>query len=454
MLNIKFIREHADKIRDVVRKRNFDPKKADVDKLLQLDDEKNNLQNKIDILRTRRNQIAGSMKQDHSNQELINEGRKVKLKIADLENKLAAITHEWQEVMDWIPNLPLDDVPEGKGEADNLEIKAWSPKLKYLAKEKLYGAQGSSQEMTRFGTNGDYEFTPKPHWEIGKELDIIDLEAGAKVSGSRFYYLKKDGVLIMYAIFDLLMKKLLAEGFIPMSVPLLVRNKALYGSSHFPGDADQIYKIDSENVEDNNQLYLVGSTEPPLFAYYLDQVLNLKNLPVKIMALSPCFRSEAGSWGKDVRGMKRAHQFDKLEMDMIIEADLGKAYETHEYLLSLNEWLLQGLELPYHVINMCMGDLGYAAAAKKYDIEVWLPSTGEFMETMSNTIATDFQARRLNIRYKDKNGKLQFVYTLNNTGATHRLLIAILDHYQQSDGSVKVPEVLKGYLGKDKISKA
>jgi seryl-tRNA synthetase len=247
------------------------------------------------------------------------------------------------------------------------------------------------------------------------------------------------------------MKKLLDDGFMPMYVPLLVKDRALFGSSQFPADQDQIYKIENANIEDNNALYLIGSSEPSLFAYYQDSVIANTDFPIKVFTTTTCFRSEAGSWGKDVRGIKRMHQFEKLEMDVIIPNDKEEALRMHEYLLSLNEWLLQLLEIPYHVINMCTGDLGYAAAAKKYDIEVFLPSSKSYMEVMSDSITTDFQTRRLNIRYIDQNNEKQYAYTLNDTGATHRLLIAIIEHYQQSDGSIKIPEALKPYFKKDFI---
>jgi seryl-tRNA synthetase len=255
----------------------------------------------------------------------------------------------------------------------------------------------------------------------------------------------------MNGIFHLLTEKLLSEGFILMYVPTLVKERLLYGTSHFPADADQVYKVDSSNVENKRALYLLGSAESSLIGYWMDKVIKKENLPIKATAITTCFRSEAGSWGKDVRGIKRVHQFDKQEMIMIVENSVDQARKAHEYLLSINEWLLQKLELPYRVINMCYGELGYAAAAKKYDYELWLPSQQSFMEVGSNSITTDYQARRLNIRYQDDDKKIKYVYTLNDTGATHRLLIGIIDHYQQSDGSLLVPKVLRKYVGKDKI---
>jgi seryl-tRNA synthetase len=448
MLPITFIRANADKVKTNIINRRFSPAKADIDKLLLLDEQKSKLQNEIDNLRARRNEIANQLKNER-NETLINEGRALKEQVADLEEEFAKLQNAWQEIMDWIPNMALEGVPVGKDETENVETKAWTPKDGYV--KDL--TQPTSTSMPTYGTNADKEFKPRPHWEIAKELDILDLEAGARVSGSRFYYLKKEGFLLAYGIFDLLMKKIIADGFIPMDVPILVKEGALYGSSHFPADGDQVYKLENQYVEEGSQLYMVGSSEPSLFAYYAGAVIENKELPVKMMAVTPCFRSEAGSWGKDVRGMKRVHQFTKLEMDVIMEPDLNKALEMHEYLLSINEWLLQALKLPYHVINMCTGDLGYAAAAKKYDVEVWLPSDNAWMETMSDSITTDFQTRRLNIKVKTQDGEKVTAYTLNDTGATHRLLIAILEHYQQADGSVKVPDVLKPYIGKDTIQK-
>ena len=447
MLAINYIRNNVEKVKTNIINRRFDPKKADVDKLLLLDEQKAKLQNQVDELRARRNEIANLLKNERDN-TLIEEGRALKEEVASLELDLAKLQNAWQEIMDWMPNMALEDVPVGKNETENVEIKAWSPKTGYITE------LGKSETiMPAFGSNADIEFTPRPHWEIAKELDILDLEAGARVSGSRFYYIKKEGFLLSYGIFDLLMKKILIDGFIPMDVPILVKEGALYGSSHFPADKDQVYKLENQYIEEGLQLYMNGSSEPSLFAYYGGTTFETKDLPVKMMAITPCFRSEAGSWGKDVRGMKRVHQFTKLEMDVVMEPDLEKAKAMHEYLLSLNEWLLQTLELPYHVINMCTGDLGYAAAAKKYDVEVWLPSDKVWMETMSDSITTDFQARRLNIKVKNADGQKVPVYTLNDTGATHRLLIAILEHYQQSNGSVIVPKALRPYLGKDIIQR-
>lgn len=447
MVDPKFVRENPDKIKTMLSNGRGDSTKVDVDKWLKLDQERKDLTQEKEKLNQERNTIAQLGKTDPEAARV--KGKELKERIANIEKVLLEVNHEWQNILDWMPNVPYDEVPKGQSEEDNVEVKAWDPKTGYLEESYLGKANRSGDKMSRVGSNADSEFIPKPHWELGVDLGIIDFEAGAKVSGSRFYYIRREGVLLLNAVFNLLTRKLLQEGFDPMIVPILVKGRVLYGSGHFPGDEDQIYKLESKYIEDQSGLYLLGSSEPSNFGYFMDK--TLETLPVKVTAQTPCFRSEVGSWGKDVRGIKRTHQFDKLEMNMIIEADDEKAREMHEYLLSLNEWLLQELELPYHVINMCYGDLGYFAAAKKYDVEVWLPSEGSFMEVMSDSITTDFQARRLNIRYKTKEGETKYAYTLNDTGATHRLLIAIIEHYQQSDGSIKVPLALRDYVGKDFI---
>lgn len=436
MLDINFIRENPEAVKENIIKRGVDPKKADVDRLLVLDKQRRQLMTDIEQLRHERTEAAE--KRD------IERGRKLKEELKSLEERLEPIVSEWQLLMGWIPNMLSADTPVGKDAGGNIEIKAWHPQRGYFPKEELGLAEHSGRFMpVPTGSLRD-------HVELGKLLDGIDLEQSAKTSGSRFSYLKGGVALLQFALFELLKNKLLAEDFTPMIVPLLVKEKVLYGTSHFPGDADQVYKIESKYVEEHQELFLVGSSEPPLFGYYLDKVLTAGQLPQKFFAYTPCFRSEVGSWGKDVRGIKRVHQFDKLEMDALTAPEASE--KMHEYLLSLNEWFLQQLRLPYHVILMCSGDTGYAATHKKYDIEVWLPSQKTFMEVMSDTNATDFQARRFNIRFVNGKGEKEYVHNVNDTGcAMGRMLIAILDNYQQPDGSVEVPAVLQAYVGQKLI---
>lgn len=438
MLDIKFIREHPNEVKENIKRRGVDETKADVDRLLVVDDERRKLTSEIQELRRQRTEAASERN--------VERGRKIKEEIESLKNKLKSIDLEWQEVMDWLPNMLAQDVPAGKDENYNVEIKAWTSSSGYFSKDQLGLKDFSKKWMPQL------EFSGRDHVELGKSLDIIDLEQSALVSGSRFFYLKKEATLLQFAVFELLKNKLLAEGFIPMVVPLLVKERTLYGTSHFPGDADQVYKVESKYVEDNQELFLVGSSEPSLFAYYMDKTLKESDLPQKFFAVTSCFRSEVGSWGKDVRGIKRVHQFDKLEMDTLTQP--SKSQEMMDYLLSINEWLLQQLKLPYHVILMCSGDSGYFATHKKYDFEVWLPVQKTFMEMGSDTNAADFQARRFNTRFIDSAGQKRFVNNVNDTGITGpRTIIAILENYQQEDGSVRIPEILKPYVGKDLIGK-
>lgn len=446
MLDIKFIRENPEEVKQNVINRRFDPVKANVDKLLLLDSRKVELEREIEKVREAQNKLAEKLKDaSMRTPEMIDEGRKLKDGVKVLEEELATIQLDWQKIMDWIPNMMSADSPIGEGEAQDLEVKAWIKSEGYLPKSKLGFAGDSGKFMPL------HDFAYRDHLELGKMHGIIDVEQSALVSGSRFSYLLGDAVLLQYALFDLLKNKLLSEGFKPMVVPLMVKERALYGSAHFPGDSDQIYKIENKYVEDQNDLYLVGSSEPPLFSYYMDKTVDVKQLPSKFFAFTTCFRSEVGSWGKDVRGIKRVHQFDKLEMDLICEQE--KSSEMHEYLLSINEWFLQQLGLPYHVILMSSGDAGYAATHKKYDIEVWLPSQKTYMEVMSDTNARDFQARRFNTRYVDSDGIKKYVHNVNDTGcAMGRMLISILDNYQNEDGSITIPEVLRDYIGKNIIT--
>jgi seryl-tRNA synthetase len=444
MLDIKYIRENADLVKKNIVNRRVDPQKANVDLLLQLDSQKTKLLIEVESLRSQRNKLTEELKDSSlRTPEKIEAGKVLKSQLDKLETEYANVSLQWQEIMDWIPNMLDPQVPVGKDDSDNPEVKAWAPGQGYLEKDKLGLKDFSKSWMPQLSFPGSH------HADLGKKLGIIDTEQSAIVSGSRFYYLKNEATLLQWAVFDLLKNKLLKEGFTPMVVPILVKGKALYGSSHFPGDADQVYKLENKYVEENQDLYLVGSSEPSLFAYYMDKTLSEADLPQKFFAITPCFRSEVGSWGKDVRGIKRVHQFDKLEMDTLTTPE--NSSQMQEYLLSINEWLLQQLNLPYHVILMCSGDAGYYATYKKYDFEVWLPSQKEFMELGSNTNAADYQARRYNTKYTTSDNQKRFVHNVNDTGIASRVVIAILDNYQNADGSVTVPEVLRSYLGKDKI---
>ena len=292
----------------------------------------------------------------------------------------------------------------------------------------------------------DDAFEPLHHAELGVKLGGINTLQGGQVSGSRFAYLRGDVARMQYALSQLLIDELLAHGYEMFVPPLLVRERSLYGTSHFPELRDQVYAIKTDNVEEGAELFLVGSSEPANFSYFMDQTLDSAELPVKLFAYTACFRSEAGSWGQDVKGIKRMHQFDKIEMNAVCLPDQSEA--LYEEFGQINEWLLQELALPYRVVEKCHGDAGYLASHRQRDVDVWMSGTGEFMEVMTDTNATDYQARRLNIRYKGASGR-GFCHLVNDTGcAMGRLLIAILDNYQQPDGAIQVPEALQRVVQK------
>jgi seryl-tRNA synthetase len=393
-------------------------------------------------LRAQQNILSDQIAQQRT-EALISQAKELKQQIQAKQEDLDTVLQEWEQLMLLMPNLAHPAMISGKGEEDNLELKVWLPDQGYLPQQQLGTGYEARQYMPVI-PNAEH------HLDLGAKLDIIDVEQSAKVSGSRFAYLKNEAVLLQFAVIDLLKNKLLEENFTPMIPPVLVRERALVGTSHFPLGRDQVYKIDNEFVEEQNELYLVGSSEPSLFAYYMDQIIPNDQLPAKMFAITSCFRTEVGSWGKDVRGIKRVHQFDKLEMDVVCHPENSQA--IMDELLSINEWLLQQLKLPYQVVEKCLGDAGYLASHRQWDVNVWLPGQQEFMEVMTDTNATDFQARRLNIRYREEDGSLAFVHTVNDTGvALGRMIVAILDNYQQPDGTVKIPEALQAYIKKDTI---
>jgi seryl-tRNA synthetase len=364
------------------------------------------------------------------------------LRIKEIESQLDALLIQ-------LPNLTDESVPIGKDERDNVVYKKWNPDT------SLYPSSN---------------FRVKPHWEVGKELNLIDEEKGAKIAGSRFWYLKNELVYLEFALihygFDFLKK----EDFKPILPPMIVREKALYGTGFFPAEANEIYrlanpeagdegeKVSQKEVEkkgiiptwNDPQQYLIGTAEVPLAAYHADDVLDLKE-PIKYCGFSSCFRREAGAYGKDLKGILRGHQFDKIEM--FVFASEKDSWQMHEYLLEIAEKFWQSLKIPYQVMLMCAGDIGLPNA-KKYDIEAWMPGEGRYREIVSASNDTDFQARRLNIKYINDVGQKQFACTLNSTLiALGRGIIAIMENYQTEEGNIKIPAVLKPYMfGIEKIS--
>ena len=340
-----------------------------------------------------------------------------------------ALDAAFDEVWRTLPNPPHPSAPDGHSEADNLEVKRWG-------------------EIPRF------DFAVRDHLDLGEALGIIDTTRGAKVSGARFAYLKGGAALLEIALIRYAMERLGAAGFIPVITPVMVRAEALYGTGFFPGAREQVYAVGWSEGEgrpvEADGLYLVGTAEVPLAAQHADEILDLASLPLRYAGFSTCFRREAGTYGKDTRGIFRVHQFDKVEMFSFCPPE--RSWEEHDFLLSREEDLVQGLGLPYRVVNVCTGDLG-DSAAKKYDIEAWMPGQGAFREITSCSNTTDFQARRLRIRCRDEAGGTRPVHTLNGTAiAVGRTLIAILENYQQADGSVVVPEVLRPWVGRERIT--
>lgn len=449
MLDIKFIKENQETVKAGIKARGSDP--GLVDRVLKVNETRLQLIADIENIRANRNKLVRLSVKGRPEKSLLVEGKKLKEVLRRLEPDLKAVEQELQKLLYEIPNLPSDDTPLGKSEADNLELKAWLPDKGYLPKTNIGIGWVSKKYMPAHPPHAkDKNFKPQPHYLLAPRLGV-DMEQAAKTSGSRFTYLKGEVVVLQYALFELVKTKLLQEKFMPMIVPLLVKDWVLSGTSHFPQGEDQVYKIAGQNVETGVSLNLVGSSEPSLFGYYAGKTLKHDDLPIKMFAYSSCFRSEAGSWGKDVRGIKRVHQFDKLEMDIVCRPD--QSAEMFDYLLSLNEWLLQSLELPYRLWLKSTGDMGYHASHKQCDPEAWFPASGEFVEIGTDTNTSDYQARRMNIKFTDKNGTRQFCHTVNDTGvAMGRMILAILENYQQKDGSVLIPKVLQKYTGFKKIS--
>ncbi|MDA1317095.1 MAG: serine--tRNA ligase [bacterium] len=406
MLDIQFIRDNSEKVKAAAKNKN---REVDIDKLLMLDEKRRGLIQQIQKLREERNELS---KNHPPTKEDIEKGKQIKQELKTIEDDQSKIEIEFKELMLYVPNVPLDEVPIGKNEKDNVELKKW-------------------------GDIPTFDFEPKDHIALGTALDIFDLERGSKVSGFRGYYLKNQGATLHLALIFYVYHKLVAKGFIPMIPPTIVKEFTLRGSGHLPwGGAQDVYSLNDDDS------YLAGTAEIPVTAYHSGETLLEKDLPKRYVGMSPCYRKEAGAYGKDTKGLYRLHEFWKIEQVVIGKNDMDEAIKIHEELEQNAEELLQDLNLPYRQLLMCTGDMG-EPQIKKYDIETWMPSRKAYGETMSNSIMGDFQARRLNMKYKDKDGTTKYCFTYNNTAvASPRILIAILENYQQKDGTIKVPEVL------------
>ncbi len=437
MLDLKYVRQNQDEVAANIMNRKA---KVDLPLLIQLDDQRLDVSGQVEAMRQQLN-AASKQKPDA---DTIVQLRQLGQDIKDKEQQLTQIEADLKSQTDFLPNQSSPNMPIGQGEEDNVETKAWIAGQGYLSQDKLGQNAHSAQFMPK------PSFEAKHHLDVAEGLGIVDMKQAAKVSGSRFAYLVDGAAVLENAITQLLSQKLRQDGFMWVDPPVLVKEPALYGTSHFPEQRDQVYEIKGDNVEEGQQLFLVGSSEPSLFAFGMDRTFTADQLPLKMFAVTPCFRSEVGSWGKDVRGIKRVHQFTKLEMDVIATPDQSDAIFAQ--LLDYNEWLLQQLGLSYHIIHKCTGDCGYLATYDQFDVEVWMPSQQQYMETMTDTHATDYQSRRLNIKVDDGQTK-QLAHTVNDTGvALGRMVAAILDNYQQPDGTVTVPEALRPWIGQNTLT--
>ncbi len=441
MIDIRFFRENKDLVKKAIENKGI--KNFNFDLLVETDEKRLELLKRIEELRAKRNEISSLIPTSSADKkdELLKEASELKNNLKELEDVFESLDKQFKDLFLLVPNIPSASMPVGKGEEDNIVTKGWS---------KTYGEiLNPSLEDISFVDRKDISYLD--HLELGKIHDMIDVEKSAEISGSRFAYLKKDAVLLQDAISNMMKKELQRRGFMPIIPPLLVKESALYGTSHFPEGKDQVYKISNENVEEGHDLYLVGSSEPTNFSYFSNTTFSEEELPIKFYAQTSCFRSEVGSWGRDVRGIKRVHQFDKLEMNAITTSE--NAESVFKEFLEINEWLLQNLELPYRVVNKCTGDSGYNASYYQHDLEVYRNATNEWMETMTDTNTSDFQSRRLNIKYKS-NGETKFAYTLNDTGvAFGRIILALMENHQDGQGNIIIPNALREFFGKDKITK-
>lgn len=414
MIDLQLLRAEPEKVKEGILKKGYDP--LMVEKVLELDKKRLELLKRIEDLRKEKNEIAELGAERTKEDE--ERGKKIKEELKKFGPGLESTNGEFNEMLQGIPNLPFDDVPGGLGESENKVLKT-------------------------VGEPKKFDFQPLDHVELGKKLDIIDFEAGSKVAGSGFYYLKNDGVLLELALAQYGINFLNKKGFTPVITPDLTKEKYYLGIGYLPrGSEEQTYVVEKYG------LGLIATAEVTLAAYHSDEILNEKELPKKYGGYSRCFRVEAGTYGKYSKGLYRVHQFTKVEM--FVYSLPEKSQEIHQELLGLEEEFWQSLGIPYRVIEMCTGDLG-AQAARKYDLEAWMPGRGDYGEVTSTSNTTDYQARNLDIKFK-RAGKTEYVHMLNGTlVAISRAIIAILENYQQKDGTIEVPEVLVPFMGKDKI---
>jgi seryl-tRNA synthetase len=418
MLDIKFIKENKDIVSAGAKKKYVE---FDVDALISADDKRRELLTSIEAKRAEQNVVSQTIATSPDKAAILEKMKLLKTELQKQEEELKVVMKDWQTLMLQVPNVPDMSVPEGSSDKDNMEIKTW-------------------------GDKPTFSFEPKDHLEIMESLGIVDFERGAKVHGFRGYYLVGDGAKLSFAIWSYAMQFFSSKGFVPVIPPVIVRKQNLYGTAHLPGDVEDFYTTQDGDV-------LAGTAEVPLMAMHGEEILDSKKFPIKYLGFSPCFRREAGSHSKDVKGLIRVHEFYKLEQVVLCEASHEKSVALHDEINRNTEEFIESLGIPYHTVINCGGDLGLGQV-KKYDIELWVPKEGKYREISSASYFHDFQTRRFNIRYKDTDGKLRYAHSLNCTAIpTPRILVSLIENNQQVDGTIKIPEVLRPFFGSDVIKK-
>lgn len=419
MLAMKFVRENPNLVVEAARKKGIT---LNIRELLGVDEKYRTILQEVEVERSELNSASeaiAQIKNEADKDAAIEKMQKYKNTLNIKEARLKNFERQLRELLLEVPNIPDPSVPEGGGEEDNQEVRRW-------------------------GEPTEFRFPPLEHISLMRDLDLGDFERGVKVAGMRGYFLKNEGALLSLALWQFSFEHLVGKGFTPLFAPALVRGESLEGTGHFPQAREDVYQVDDD-------LYLAGTSEIPLMSYHKGEILQEEDLPKKYVAFSPCFRKEAGSYGKDTKGLFRLHEFFKVEQLLLVKNDHQESVKWHEEITKNSEEILQALGIPYRVVALCSRELG-RAHVKTYDIESWIPSEGRYRETHSSSYYHDFQTRRLGIRYKDASGDLHFAHSLNNTVlATPRILIAVLENNQQQDGSILVPEVLRKYIGKDII---
>jgi len=431
MLDLDFIRDNKEKVKEAITAKGID---LDLNEFLALDEKRRGLIAEVDELRRKQNDFSDRIRklEGAEKEKELEDMKSLSIDLKGLEEDLRETEKKWHDLYLLIPNIPSPDSPVGD--------------------------ESASREIEKVGEVPKFDFKIKSHIELGRDLDLIDFERGVKTSGFRGYYLKNEATMLHFALIFYALRKMREYGFAPMTTPTIIKEFALVGSGFFPFVKDDIYELANTGKNEKGEvisenLYLAGTSEPALLAYFADTTFDEKDLPKKVCGISSCYRNEVGSYGKDAKGLYRIHEFMKVEQVVLCKADLEESNKWHEQMRQISQEILNDLKLPYRVVQISTGDMG-AGKYKMYDLETWMPSREGYGETHSDSNLTDWQSRRLNIKYKTTDNEKKFVYALNNTViASPRILIAVLENYQNADGSVTVPEVLRPFCGFDEIKK-